>query len=171
MRLRPFCIDFYERLAAIGSPLLSPSGVLVQPVDLYLAALMCSSDPLGPLPQMGGTLDAIAFRFRKWLYRFPLEYRNFQEYLKDHYATPNVWHEDDSKAQKINAPWTLSLESKMLEISSMSSAEIRSTSLSKIIWLSLAHAERHGGSGFVSDQEQQIIDKVNTLAGGSKNDV
>lgn len=160
--LRPFCLSYIERLAAIESPLVEPrESAVIEPIDVYIASLICSADPLEEPPAFRSWPRVFDFWIRRRVYGFLKPTRVFFAYLDDHYAVPKVWNETGETAgDKINVPWTLAIESKLLEFTNLTSDQIRSMSLSLAIWLSLAHGERHGGTKIISDEEFALMEKL-----------
>ncbi len=163
LRLLPLSVGHAFVLEALGSPFFH--GKCGTPSQLRMAAWLCSRPPL-TIPNM----DTFAVGFWKWRTRyssFLKECENWQSYVADYAAAPQMWSKTPKAGEKeivpSRIPNTLTTVIRLMRLG-MSESQAWATPVGVASWYEAAAFETETGNklDIVTDAERLAILKQKT---------
>jgi len=160
----PFCLKHRLGLMAIGSPLVT-EGVPVKPVDLIIAAQLCSEDMIGDF----------SWRDRLWAWRlgrdkvlFTRAVHTFQDFVgMDDW--PKFWEQTTkSKAGGAGVPWIMSIIANLIAngIDEQRAWEMPER---QAIWMNTAFAVLKGSDiSILTSEEEKFMEETRAAEDAAK---
>jgi hypothetical protein len=149
-KLRPYSLGISIQLEAVDSPLITGRPPL--PIHLLAAAQICAGQQPKP------SLARLAF------HSYRSELAKWDAYIRDYSTGPSLYEEGGGSAgSRLNAPWQLSLVTKLITKTTISEPEAWAMPMGKVFWHVASINEQETGTSYIfpEDLERELEAAIN----------